>query len=89
MEQIKDDPLAEKLLGILSKHLKLVDNAYAIPMEQRLDELGLDSIGAINLLLDLEDNFTISFPDFMLTEETFRTPATLYKAVYALTNNHH
>jgi acyl carrier protein len=53
-------------------------------MDKPLDELGLDSMGAVNLLLDLEDSFEISFPGSLLTEETFRTAANLHTAVRSL-----
>lgn len=84
MEQVKQDQVTEKLLTVLSKHLRFTENARSIPMDKRLDELGLDSMGAVNLLLDLEDSFAISFPGSLLTEETFSTAANLHKAVYSL-----
>jgi acyl carrier protein len=85
--QVYSQPVVEKLLTVLRRHLKSVDGAQAIPMDQRLEELGLDSLGAVNLLLDLEDSFTISFPDSLLTEETFRTASNLYQSVYSLTGS--
>ena len=84
MEQVTQDQIATKLLTVLSKHLKFADNPQNIPMDKPLDELGLDSMGAVNLLLDLEDSFDISFPGSLLTEETFRTAANLYQAVHSL-----
>lgn len=84
MEQVKHSEMTEKLLYILSKHLKFVGDAQNIPMDKALDELGLDSMRAVNLLLDLEDSFEISFPSTLLTEETFRTASNLHKAVYSL-----
>lgn len=87
MEQIKRDQVTEKLLPILSKHLKFVKDAQNIPMDKELDALGLDSMRAINLLLDLEDSFDISFSGELLTEETFRTAVTLSKAISSLIPN--
>lgn len=84
MDQIKHNQSTEKLLTILSKHLKLTAGVQAIPMDKELDALGLDSMGAVNLLLDLEDSFDIAFPGSLLTEETFRTASTLNKAVHSL-----
>ena len=84
MEQVMQDQVTEKLLTVLSRHLKFGGNAMNIPMDKPLDELGLDSMGAVNLLLDLEDSFDISFPGSLLTEETFATAANLHKAVYSL-----
>lgn len=84
MEQIKHEQSTVKLLNVLSKHLKFAENAQAIPMDKPLDELGLDSMRAVNLLLDIEDNFEIAFPGSLLTEETFYTAANLNKAVQSL-----
>ena len=81
MQQTTVDETLNTFMVILNRHLKFGDDASAIPMEQRLDELGLDSMSAVNLLLDLEDGFDMSFPDALLTEETFRTGTTLYNAV--------
>ncbi|MCA9955574.1 MAG: hypothetical protein KC434_12685 [Anaerolineales bacterium] len=84
MEQLKQDQVTEKLLTVLSKHLKFADDPQPIPMDKPLDELGLDSMGAVNLLLDLEDSFEISFPGSLLSEDTFKTAANLHKAVASL-----
>jgi acyl carrier protein len=48
VEQVYSEQVVEKLLTVLRRHLKLADDAQAIPMNKRLDELGLDSIGAVN-----------------------------------------
>ncbi len=84
MEQLKQDQITEKLLIVLSKHLKFTADPQTIPLDKPLDELGLDSMGAVNLLLDLEDNFAISFPGSLISEDTFRTAANLHKAVSSL-----
>ena len=41
--------------------------------ETTLKDMGLDSMASIELLLELEDQFDIVFPDELLTEETFST----------------
>lgn len=79
--------LIDQFLTILYFHLKFVDSEQAFPMEMDLEQMGLDSMGAISLLLDLEENFGIQFPDDLLTAETFRTGLNLQKAVLSLTNH--
>lgn len=44
---------------------------------------GLDSLGTVALLVDLEDEFQITIPDEALTVETFGTPAAIMRAVAA------
>ncbi len=84
MEQIKQDNVTEKLLEIIHKQIKFPEGAANIPMDTELQALGLDSMGAINLLLDLEDSFDIAFPGSLLTEETFKTADSLSKAIQSL-----
>jgi acyl carrier protein len=89
MENITVDITTEKLVIILQRHIKFVNfvnNEQAFPLDTPFDELGLDSLSAIDLLLDLEESFDIVFPDSMLNEETFRTAKTLHKAVSSLMN---
>ena len=53
-------------------------------MSTELVRLGLDSMSAISLLLDLEDAFKITFPRDMLDPKIFRTGDTLLAAVRRL-----
>ncbi len=78
----------EKFLHVLRKHVRFVGADEPIPPDQSLVSIGLDSIGTINLLLDLELAFSVSFPGALLTPETFRTPATLEQTVASLVSAH-
>jgi acyl carrier protein len=55
-----------------------------IDLDTELREVGLDSMSAISLLLDLEKEFGITFPDDTLAPEVFRTGATLLETVQRL-----
>ena len=81
MEAQTHDELREKLLIVLTKHVDVEEPDRTFPMDTELTKLGLDSLNAVNLLLDLEDAFVINFPDSMLQESTFRTAATLDGAI--------
>jgi acyl carrier protein len=74
----------EKLSGLLRNRLRMRDPKQDLPFDASLQALGLDSMTAIDLLLDLEQTFGVVLPDSMLTAETFRTPATLAAAVLFL-----
>jgi len=69
--------------AILRKRLKYLDADAALPDEAALQELGLDSMQAVELLLDLEDELGIVLPDDAMTAETFATPGSLKAAVAA------
>lgn len=42
---------------------------------------GLDSLGSVSLLVELEERFEVTIPDEELTNETFATPASLWRVV--------
>ena len=77
-------PFSEKFERLLRRHLRLVAADEPIPLEASLVSVGLDSIGTINLLLDIEDAFGVSLPSALLTPETFSTRATLESVVATL-----
>ena len=58
--------------------------ADSINYEVELVQLGLDSMTAVAVLLDMEKTFGIRFPDDMLVEGTFRTAGRLKEAVQKL-----
>jgi acyl carrier protein len=45
------------------RYLALVPEGQEVPLETELPALGLDSMSALALLLELEQIFDISFPD--------------------------
>ena len=67
----------------LRRHLRSA-NLNAIDYDVELVQLGLDSMTAIAVLLDMEKTFKILFPDEMLVEGTFRTARRLKQAVQKL-----
>jgi acyl carrier protein len=77
-------PFREKFERTLRRHLRLVAADEPIPYEANLVSVGLDSLGTINLLLDIEETFNVSLPGALLTPETFRTRATLESVVASL-----
>lgn len=74
----------QRLSTVLREHLTLVAQGEEVPRESSLGDLGLDSMNAINLMLDLEGEFGVTFPDSMLNEETFRSGQTLVQAIEEL-----
>jgi acyl carrier protein len=52
--------------------------------EVRLRTLGLNSMRAVDLVLDLEDRFGFAFPDDRFTDENFATEESLWAAVEPL-----
>lgn len=71
-----DDRLTP-FLETLASHLPAVGDAAAISLDRPLRELGLNSLRAVDLLIDLEDRFGIAFPDEALTDENFASGRSL------------
>jgi len=55
-----------------------------LPGELDLRAAGLDSLGAVELLVGVEEAYGVHFSDDDLTFEMFATPAALWKAVAAV-----
>lgn len=54
-----------------------------LPIDEPLVELGLDSVGLVGLMIDLEAGFGFSFDQSRLTGETFYTAGSLWTEVRA------
>ena len=74
----------DSVVRVVRRHLRFLDAADPLPRDASLQKLGLDSLAAIDLLLDLEQVFGVVFPDELLTEETFRTAQGIADAVERL-----
>ncbi|MFI6905978.1 acyl carrier protein [Nonomuraea sp. NPDC050394] len=48
-------------------------------------ELGMESLAMVGVMVAVEDEFRVEFPDEMLTRETFRSLAVITDAVMGLT----
>ena len=84
MNNIEIEEDLERFMALVRQHLKLVDENLRVAMSADLDRLGLDSQAALNLMLDLEEDFSVVFQDSMFTEETFSSPASLWQALSSL-----
>ncbi len=78
-------PTRDNAFRVVRDHLRFLDASDPLPPDASLRGLGLDSLAAIDLLLDLEQTFGVVFPEQLLTEETFRTAGNIVGAVARLT----
>lgn len=67
-------------LTTLVTHLPYAGDGDLAPSDD-LAALGLDSMGVVQLLTDLEETYGLDLPDELITEETFRTVGSLWRAV--------
>ena len=75
------DDITAQFEEVLRRHLR---TTKAIDFDAELSQLGMDSMTAVAVLLDMEKAFNIRFPDEMLVEGTFRTAGRLKEAIQLL-----
>jgi len=76
--------MIQKIKGILAQHGRL-----AVPLDELLEDsdlyhAGLTSLATVGLMLALEDEFDIEFPDSMLSRKTFGSIESIVDAIEAL-----
>ncbi|RBQ20831.1 acyl carrier protein [Spongiactinospora rosea] len=69
--------------GILRPYLPFLAPDEALSADAELRDLGLDSLGIVELLTSLEHVYEARFRDELLTVQTFATPARLWQALSA------
>ncbi|GAA1957239.1 phosphopantetheine-binding protein [Kitasatospora viridis] len=74
----------EKFEETLRRFLPFLAPGEQLADDAPLRDLGLDSLGTVELLGTLENAYDIRFLDDALTRETFETPAVLWKTVAGL-----
>ena len=70
-----------QFIELVRNHLKYLKPDADLSMDAELKALGLDSMAAVDLLFDIEDNYGVTLPDRYLTEQTFSTTQALWKVV--------
>lgn len=75
--------IPQEFQEILRPHLPYA-NSGDLAAEDELAALGLDSMGVVQLLADLEDRYELELPDDILNEETFATVGSLWLVLSSL-----
>lgn len=69
---------------LVVENVEPIDSVDELADDAVLRDLGMDSMSALNLMLDLEEEFDVQFPEELLTDETFRSAASLAEAIEML-----
>jgi acyl carrier protein len=83
-ESMSDASWPDSFEDILRSCLPVLPDGKPLAADMTLTELGLDSLGMVTLMLELEETFGISFPDESLTPETFATGRSLWSVAAGL-----
>ncbi len=83
--QTLSNPSVEaKIRTILTEHGRLIQDAASLDAEADLYEAGMTSHASVNVMLALESQFEIEFPDSMLKRSVFESIAAMAAAVAEL-----
>lgn len=77
--------MKEKIREILRQHGKLSTDVGSLPDNGDLYEAGMTSHASVNVMLALEGEFDIEFPDRMLKRSVFQSIASINAALEELT----
>jgi acyl carrier protein len=77
--------IAEKIKGILKNHGRLGVDADTLAEDADLYQAGLTSHASVSIMLALESEFDIEFPDQMLSRGVFSSVGSIRTAVESLT----
>ena len=69
---------------ILRAHLPFLPSDEPLAADTDLVDQGLDSLGIVDLLTTLENQYEVEFVDDALTRETFATPGSLWTVLSGL-----
>ena len=78
-------PQLAKIRSILKEHGRLSRDAEALAAETDLYQAGMTSHASVNVMLALEGEFDVEFPDHMLKRNVFNTIASISAALDELT----
>lgn len=74
-----------KIRDILKEHGRLTKDAHALGDADDLYQAGMTSHASVNVMLALEGEFDVEFPDHMLKRSVFESIAAIRTAIDELT----
>lgn len=73
--------MTEQVRQIIKEHGRMPGDVDSLPEDADLYEAGMTSHASVNVMLALEDQFDIEFPDHMLTRDVFESIASITAAL--------
>ncbi len=82
---MSNDEISDRIRQILVEHGRLNKDASSLPQDSDLYQAGMTSHASVNVMLALEGEFDIEFPDHMLKRNVFDSIASIKSAIGELT----
>ncbi len=76
---------ADKIRAVLAEHGRLARDASTLADDDDLYQAGMTSHASVNVMLALEGELGIEFPDHMMTRAVFESVGALAAAIAQLT----
>ncbi len=76
--------MRNRIRDVLAAHGRLEVDPREVDRQADLYELGLTSLASVNVMLALEEEFDIEFPDEVLTKSTFASVRNIEQVVEGL-----
>ncbi len=76
--------IADKIREILKQHARLGRDASSLPVDADLYQAGMTSHASVNVMLALESEFEVEFPDNMLKRDVFESIQNISAAIAKL-----
>lgn len=73
--------MTQRIRIVIDHHARLPRKADTLSDTANLYDAGMTSLASVNLMLALEDEFGIEFPDHMLRRETFANVSSIRDAL--------
>jgi acyl carrier protein len=77
--------IASRIRGVLSEHGRLAKPITTLADADDLYQAGMTSHASVNVMLALEGEFDVEFPDSMLKRSVFESVASITAAIDELT----
>jgi acyl carrier protein len=78
--------MIDRIRKVLKEHGRLSKDADTLSEDADLYQAGMTSHASVNVMLALEGEFDIEFPDSMLKRSVFESMASMRDAIAKLTN---
>ena len=78
--------MIDRIRKVLQEHGRLSKDASSLPEDADLYQAGMTSHASVNVMLALEGEFEIEFPDSMLKRSVFESMSAMRDAITKLTS---
>jgi acyl carrier protein len=79
--------MIDQIRKILKEHARLTKDATTLPEDADLYQAGMTSHASVNVMLALEGEFEVEFPDHLLKRGVFESIASMRGALEQLTQS--